>query len=191
MTATATGTPAPVLDERIRRRLVDNLIGAVVHDYDSTADDAVLVLDTFRLTGNFDLVCHAIAARHMRDGLIAGDIAPGDVDPSFTVPREQARDALIAEYDADYQDTINQLAEPAPVKVADLGAMFRAAARAVDEARGTGQPARQGLRARLSAWWKPDTGAITGLPGMVAAIAAVTIGAWLPLLNLIVKAASS
>jgi hypothetical protein len=110
----ASTAPHPTADqaEADRRALADTVIRALTHDL-LDHHTAQQVLHAAGLSADGDVLGHAAAARYMRDGLLDGDIDPLDVEPGYTVGRDEAREHLAGYYDREYQDAVAALATPA------------------------------------------------------------------------------
>lgn len=111
MTSTTTDAP-PVagLPEDKRREIVSRLLDDVMA---ARIDKGTghLLLDCLGLAGDRDVIAHALAARHLRDGLRDGSIDPYAVNPEIVVGREQAIEFLAEGYDREYDDSVATLAE--------------------------------------------------------------------------------
>jgi hypothetical protein len=110
----ATTAPHSMADQAEPNRLAfaDAIVAEVTRDM-LDPGTARLMLDVAGLTGDSDALAHAKAARYMRDGLRDGDINPRDVEPGYTVGRDEAREDLANYYDREYLESLAQLAAPA------------------------------------------------------------------------------
>lgn len=113
MSSTTTeGSALAGLSDAQRAGIVDRLCADLMA---ARVDHGIagLMLDCLGLTGDPDVLSHALAARHLRDGLRDGSIDAREVNPAIKV--RDGAELLANEYDQEYDEAIAKLATIRPV----------------------------------------------------------------------------